>query len=127
VRAVKNLEEEGFTFRGKVDIFDAGPVLECPRDQIRTIRQSKVAPLIGVNDQPGESPTYIMGKTTSDFRAVKGPIDTSSPGGVKLTTECAKALKVYVGEPIRYVELKPASPPASPPPSPLQRAGTNRS
>jgi arginine N-succinyltransferase len=113
VRAVKNLEEEGFTFRGKVDIFDAGPVLECPRDQIRTIRQSKVAPLIGVNDQPGESPVYIIGKTTSDFRAVKGPIDTSAPNGVKLTTECAKALKVYVGEPIRFVELKPPGEPAS--------------
>ena len=81
VRAVKNLEDEGFKFAGQVDIFDAGPVLSCPRDQIRSIRQSKVAPLVGVVDEPIDSPTYIIGSTTAEFRACKGPVDTTSPAG----------------------------------------------
>jgi arginine N-succinyltransferase len=107
VRAVKNLEDEGFKFSGMVDIFDAGPVLSCQRDQIRTIRQSRVTPLIGVSEQPIDSPVHIIGTTTADFRAIKGAVDVSDHG-IKLTTECARALRVPVGEPIRYVELKPS-------------------
>ena len=42
-RAVKNLEAEGFRFHRMVDIFDAGPVLSCPRDEIRTVSQSRRA------------------------------------------------------------------------------------
>lgn len=120
VRAVKNLEAEGFKFSGMVDIFDAGPVLSCQRDQVRAIRQSKVAPLIGVSEQPIDSEIHIIGTTTADFRAIKGPVQVTEHG-IKLTTECARALRVPVGEPIRYVKLKPESSAQSA--SPLQRAG----
>ncbi len=35
------LEKEGFGWRGSVDIFDAGPVLEADTDQIRAVRDSR--------------------------------------------------------------------------------------
>ena len=36
------LEQEGFRYEGYVDIFDAGPTLECFRDNIHAVRQSQV-------------------------------------------------------------------------------------
>src|SRR4051812_36925009 len=38
--AMTNLQREGFVFANQVDIFDAGPVLSCEREQIRTVRES---------------------------------------------------------------------------------------
>jgi arginine/ornithine succinyltransferase subunit-like protein len=38
------LEKEGFSWRGSVDIFDAGPVLEANTDQIRAVRDSQCLP-----------------------------------------------------------------------------------
>ena len=37
------LEQEGFRYEGYVDIFDAGPTVECFRDDIRAIRQKRGA------------------------------------------------------------------------------------
>jgi arginine N-succinyltransferase len=34
------LEREGFRANGLIDIFDAGPTMICPRDDIRTVRES---------------------------------------------------------------------------------------
>src|SRR5215471_15506878 len=39
------LEQEGFRYEGYVDIFDAGPTVECFRDNIRTVRDSRVLPV----------------------------------------------------------------------------------
>ena len=39
------LEQEGFRYEGYVDIFDAGPTLECFRDNIHAVRQSQVLPV----------------------------------------------------------------------------------
>src|SRR5262244_2240041 len=38
------LEQEGFRYEGYVDIFDAGPTVECFRENIHAIRQSIVVP-----------------------------------------------------------------------------------
>lgn len=36
------LEWEGFTFSKVIDIFDGGPLVSAPRDQIRTLRESRL-------------------------------------------------------------------------------------
>jgi arginine N-succinyltransferase len=41
IPAKKMLESEGFVFDGYVDIFDAGPTMSAPTDQIRTVRQCR--------------------------------------------------------------------------------------
>src|SRR4051794_4388874 len=61
VRAVKNLEEEGFVFSGMVDIFDAGPVVSCQRDDVRTIKKSRPAKIAAVTDQKLTSPLFMIG------------------------------------------------------------------
>ena len=39
------LEQEGFRYEGYIDIFDAGPTVECFRDNIHAVRGSRVLPV----------------------------------------------------------------------------------
>lgn len=105
VRALTNLQAEGFVFSGMVDIFDAGPVVSCQRDDVRTIRESRRARIAAVTDQKLDSPIYMIGTTKQDFRACKGQIDISHDEGVRISGETAAALRVHVGDTIRFVKL----------------------
>lgn len=107
VHAVKNLEAEGFKFANMVDIFDAGPVLSCPRDEIRTIKQSRRATVAGIVDAEFTSPTFLIGNGRVEFRACKGPIEVVDEQNIRLTRACAKVLKVDVGDQVRFCELAP--------------------
>lgn len=107
VQAVKNLEAEGFKFANMVDIFDAGPVLTCPRDEIRTIKQSRVAKVAEIVDHTIESPTYLMGNRRAEFRACKGHLEQIDAESIRLMRGCAAGLMVDVGDSIRFVELSP--------------------
>jgi arginine N-succinyltransferase len=107
-KAVKNLQAEGFTYANMVDIFDAGPVMSCPRDQIRTVRMSRRATVAGVSETPIDGPLFMVGTTDENFHAVKCPIDVNHPEGIRLPADAAVALGVKVGDPVRIVELCPA-------------------
>jgi arginine N-succinyltransferase len=103
---MRNLEGEGFCLSDMVDIFDAGPVMTCARDDIRTIKASRRATIAAVTDQKFESPLFMLGTTRADFRACKAQVDASaSLGSVRITGESAAALRVHVGDTIRLVEL----------------------
>ena len=52
------LEQEGFRYEGYVDIFDAGPTVECFRDTIDAVRRSSVLPVtLGEEDPVPDSLT----------------------------------------------------------------------
>jgi arginine N-succinyltransferase len=106
-RAVKNLEAEGFRFAGMVDIFDAGPVMSCPRDEIRTVRESRRTVVAAIADEHFDGPEHMIGTTTEAFRACKGPVDRTGREGVRITSATAAALQLNVGDPVRIVELSP--------------------
>ncbi|MGH7176253.1 MAG: arginine N-succinyltransferase [Tepidisphaeraceae bacterium] len=105
IPAVKNLSAEGFQFSGMVDIFDAGPVMNCPRDEIRTVRESRRGRVVSISDQPFEALVYMMGTTTGDFRSCKGPVQVKGDELV-IPSDCAKVLKVRVGDSLRFVVLR---------------------
>jgi arginine N-succinyltransferase len=107
VRAVKNLEEEGFTFSGMVDIFDAGPVMSAARDEIRAIKKSRQAAIAGIADGKIDGADFMISTTRGEFRACKSPLDLNHPEGVRISGESAAALKIHVGDTIRFVELHP--------------------
>jgi arginine N-succinyltransferase len=46
------LEQEGFRYEGYVDIFDAGPTLECFRDTIDAVRRSQALPVTLEKEDP---------------------------------------------------------------------------
>src|SRR5687768_18577669 len=51
IPAMRMLEGEGFKFAGMVDIFEAGPVVTCARDEIRTVRSSVRAKVAEITDE----------------------------------------------------------------------------
>jgi len=108
-RAVKNLEAEGFRFANMVDIFDAGPVLSCPRDEIRTVRDSRRTVVSAISNEPVEGPEYMIGTTSETFRACK-ECAALTRDGVRISAELAAALQLQMGDPVRVVEFSP--PPA---------------
>jgi arginine N-succinyltransferase len=110
VPARKMLESEGFTFSGMVDIFEAGPILRCARDEIRAVRQSvrsRVEAL--VDDRPGAA-DYLVATVSRDFRACAAAVDVVAADGVRIGRDTAEALGVSAGDFVRYVTLRPPRP-----------------
>jgi arginine N-succinyltransferase len=100
-KAVKNLEREGFTFANMVDIFDAGPVVSCPRDEIRTVKTSRRDRVAAILEK-SEAPMHLLGTTAENFRACKGALEQRIGEGVAITAESAAALEISAGESIRF-------------------------
>ncbi|HBQ2657710.1 TPA: arginine N-succinyltransferase [Klebsiella quasipneumoniae] len=63
------LEKEGFSWRGSVDIFDAGPVLEAETDAIRAVSESQFIPALQLKAS-GSSPLIVANNQFAQFRAV---------------------------------------------------------
>ncbi|MEZ8105741.1 MULTISPECIES: arginine N-succinyltransferase [Vibrio] len=101
--ALKLLENEGFTNRGYVDIFDAGPTVECDLRNIDSVRDSIRAKVVIA--EHSSSQAYLMGNTSfENFRAVaaKGAYDLASES-VILSSEVAEALEVNEGDFVRLL------------------------
>jgi arginine N-succinyltransferase len=110
--ALRILQDEGFGFSGMVDIFEAGPVVTCPRDEIRASRQSVRLVVQDIAEQPLTGEPHIIGTTRRDFRACQGSIRVEGSGKVTLSAACALALRVKVGDLVRCV---PSRAPAAQP------------
>lgn len=106
--ALRILQQEGFRLTDMVDIFEAGPIVQCPLNEIRTIADSDlaiVAELIDVDDQP---PRYLLANTQMNFRVCQGSLTALDNERVALPRQAAEALGVTVGDTVRFVSLFPA-------------------
>jgi arginine N-succinyltransferase len=103
--ALKNLEGEGFAFSGMVDIFDAGPCVSCKRDEIRTVRQSRLLN-VAETKEAIDSPTHMICTSGSEFRAAIGAVEFVSPESIRITTACAQILNTKIGDRLRVCTLK---------------------
>ncbi|SEI38763.1 arginine N-succinyltransferase [Paraburkholderia diazotrophica] len=110
--ARKMLEAEGLRYENHVDIFDAGPVLECHVADLRTVRESIVVPveISAVRAQedaaPESGPRSLVSNTSlADFRTgvAAGVVED---GVFRLSAHEAEALNVKAGEPVRVLPLK---------------------
>lgn len=105
VPALKLLEKEGFVWRDYVDIFDAGPTMECDFQNIRTVRNSFRARVkVGSHH---EMQDYLIANTLfENFRAVanKAQYDKVSQT-VVLSKEVVDALEVREGEFVRMIAM----------------------
>jgi len=107
------LEQEGFRYEGYVDIFDAGPTVECARDNIDAVRRSTVMTCtLGEEDPVPDSLTddilwLVCNRKFAEFRALV----TAAPPRVDrfpLLPYAAEALGVTEGDSVRAVPLAPA-------------------
>ena len=104
--AIKMLQDEGFVNRGYVDIFDAGPTVECDVKHIRSVRRSqKLAVLVG---EPIGGHTYLVCNARFEqYRACYGNIrvDLDKHEAI-IPPKMAAALKVESGDMVRVVDLE---------------------
>jgi arginine N-succinyltransferase len=107
------LEQEGFRYEGYVDIFDAGPTVECFRDDIHAVRQSQVLPVTLEEEDPvPDSLTddilwLVANRHLTDFRVLV----TTAPARADrfpLKAYAASTLRVDEGDTVRAVPLAPA-------------------
>ncbi|MEM6749143.1 MAG: arginine N-succinyltransferase [Planctomycetota bacterium] len=66
------LEAEGFHDAGQVDIFDAGPVLVCDIEAVRTVRECRAA-ILEPGDPGGAAPPMLLATRNGPFAAVSTP------------------------------------------------------
>lgn len=104
IPALKLLEAEGFCRRGYVDIFDAGPTVECNINHIQTIANSKRCQVI-IGDV-SELNNYIVCNTKiEEFVAIQTALSfKQGTHSVILSQKSADALKVNIGDWVRLVE-----------------------
>ncbi|MGH8782341.1 arginine N-succinyltransferase [Paraburkholderia sp.] len=108
IPARRMLEAEGLRYENHVDIFDAGPVLECHVADLRTVCESVVVRVaISEAGQADASDARSLVSNTSldDFRC---GIATGVPhdGAFRITADEAAALDVKAGDPVRVLPLK---------------------
>ncbi len=104
--ARKILEQEGFRYTGYVDIFDAGPLVEAPVDDIRAVRDSRVFTVNVHNKLPDTPDSWLLGNDRlEDYRCILGTAVTLDDGSVLISKAQAIALNVETGDTLRLVAL----------------------
>ncbi len=103
--ATAMLRSEGFAENGLVDIFDAGPVLECATNQIHAVKRCRKTRLQAVVPHlEGES--RIVASTSDGFRACLAPVNLLDSGEVVLSSAAALALGVKLNGDVWIMGLK---------------------
>lgn len=106
--ALRLLEQEGFRFRGYVDIFDAGPTVEADIENIATVRESieaevQISPALDINLLENY---FIVNIKITNFRACVGQLkvkdDCLENHTVLINQSLADALLLVDGDTIRY-------------------------
>jgi len=106
------LQQEGVRYEGYVDIFDAGPTLECFRDNIDAVRRSQVLPVTMEDEDPvPDSLTddilwLVANRKFEGYRAIVA----AAPARVErfpLLPCAAEALGIGEGDTVRAVPLSP--------------------
>ncbi|MGH8802349.1 MAG: arginine N-succinyltransferase, partial [Casimicrobiaceae bacterium] len=106
------LEQEGFRYEGYVDIFDAGPTVECATENIDAVRRSSVMPCtLGEEDPVPDSLSddilwLVCNRRFDGFRALlaTAPVRVDR---FPLLPYAAEALGVSEGDSVRAVALSP--------------------
>ena len=101
--AMRMLEGEGFRSAGQVDIFEGGPVVRANLADIRSVKHSVHAPISEITDKPFEAESYVISNARQDFRACLGPLQLLEGGTVRMNIQHAMALKLRVGDSVRFV------------------------
>lgn len=90
------LEREGFRYQGLVDLFDAGPTMGAPRDDIRTVKDARRLAVRLGEDAFGEE-ALISTHDIAKFRAIRAPVLVDGETAV-LSRQAIEVLGVREGD-----------------------------
>lgn len=98
------LQQQGFEYNNSVDIFDAGPTLECKFKHIKAIANSELVSVSKIAAVTSD-PIRCLVATTGSFRATQA--DVSFDGNeITLDPFTANLLKIKRGAELRILRLK---------------------
>ena len=100
--AMSMLEAEGFAFDGYIDIFDGGPTVAAPVDQVRSVRDSRAGHIADLVDASGLPRALLAAGQLMDFRAWHGHADWSGDGLILPKAE-ADFHGLKLGDIVRHV------------------------
>jgi len=96
---MKMLEREGFQFDCYVDIFDGGPTMVAPTDQIRTIRESRELVLAEIAEGEVEGPNMMLATgRMADFAAACANVATDAEERATVDRATADKLRLRTGD-----------------------------
>jgi len=108
--AQRLLEKEGFNYNGAVDIFDAGPIVECDRSEIRSIQNTRTARIKSIASSvsdSSESPLCIVSnRNLSEYRLIMSRIENPTEDEITLSASDAKMLNVDIGSEIQMLQMR---------------------
>jgi arginine N-succinyltransferase len=99
--ALRMLEHEGFVFDRYIDIFDGGPTVLAPTDQIRTIRESRTDAVAEIGGDGGTKMLVAAGRL-KDFRVCCASVRKLEKG-IGIDQESAELLEVEAGDEVLMV------------------------
>lgn len=104
--AMNILIHEGFHYNKYIDIFDGGPTIEVPRDQIKTIAASRILTINDIVDEVS-SKNYLIATIGLDFRAtISQVIFNEQSSACVISHDTAQLLQVNLGDDIRVSALQ---------------------
>ncbi|MNY11120.1 Arginine N-succinyltransferase subunit beta [compost metagenome] len=102
--ALKILSAEGFSHKGYIDIFDAGPVIEAPTSGIRTVRDSQLLELaIGAPDD--QAPIWLIHNRRLENCRITAARARQAGCSLMVDRLTAKRLQLQPGDSVRAVPL----------------------
>ncbi len=96
--ALRMLEAEGFRYEGYIDIFDGGPTVSAPIDQVRTVRESRSFTFTGTHEDTGGATMLPASGRLADFASCYGRVQPQLDDGATLDAQSAAALGLAVGD-----------------------------
>lgn len=109
--AMRILNAEGFSHKGYIDIFDAGPVIEAAVSDIRTVRDSRALTLsIGTPD--AQAPFWLIHNRRLESCRVTSARAHQHGHSLLVDRLTAKRLQVQPGDTVRAVPLPKRGPQA---------------
>ena len=106
VPAMNILLKEGFRYNNYVDIFDAGPTIEAPLSDIKTIALSRVMAVKNISDEVSSN-QYLLANPKMDFRAtINYALFNEQENTCIISKETASLLEIKCGESLRIAPIR---------------------
>ena len=109
--AKRLLEKEGFKYNGTIDIFDAGPVMECRREDIASMRNSRSMELLSLSpgelaEEEADALCVVSNSKLANYRLTLAPVKLPEGGGLVLPPSAANLIEVEPGDHVRILEIR---------------------
>ena len=95
--AMRMLENEGLRYNGYIDIFDGGPTMSAPTDDVKSVKESEERKISSIDLDQGERAIIATGRL-STFRACYGARALNEDGTIAIDSLSADILDVKSGD-----------------------------